>query len=252
MKNQFIFFFILSMAVFSCKKAEDKEAPVIEFVRVNGIVAAEHHVNAGTIMNVEVRVSDNKELNQVKLSIHAADDGHSHTSGGSGSEGPNTGVWSSSRIINLEGTSATRNAQFPVPSDIAGYWHLEVMLIDRAGNQSEEYITTIHVENDNLPVIVITTNPAAVDGEVEIAVGETLMISAEVTDATGLAEVHVEVENENGTVIFEDEIELNGETTYSYGPVTVPFPDAGHYHLHVKARDTDGFVSMKEIEIHVE
>lgn len=241
----------IAISMFSCKKSEDNEAPVIQFVRVNGVVADEHHLDAGTIMNVEVRMTDNIELNQVKVNIHPADDGHSHSTGGGGATEPNTGIWTGTRILNLSGTEATRSVQFPIPDDVAGYWHLEVMLIDRAGNQAQIYVTTLHVENDNLPQIVVTTNPPIVNDEVELEPGDNLEVSGEVTDSDGLALVQIEVEDEANNVIFEQEFTPSGETAFQFGPLSIPFPDDGHFHLHVKAQDINGLVRETEVHIHV-
>jgi hypothetical protein len=154
--------------------------------------------------------------------------------------------------LNLEGTSADRTVTFTVPSDIAGHWHLEVLLIDRQGNESEEYITTLHVENPNLPVIILTTNPAPVDGHVELGVGESLSLSFEVTDADGLNELHLEVEDESGAVVHEQEFMPAGAVTFSENDLTFDFPEAGHYHLHLEAVDGSGMMNNTEVEIHVQ
>jgi hypothetical protein len=253
MKKVLVFALIVS-ALASCKKSEDTEAPVISFVRVNGVSADEHELEAGEVMTVTLRLQDNEELNQVKVGLHAADDGHTHE-GETGEEeevGENIGVWSDSRILNLEGTSADRTVTFTVPSDIAGYWHLEVLLIDRQGNESEEYITTIHVENPNLPVITMTTNPAPVDGHVELAPGGILNLSFEVTDNDGVAQLHLEVEDDNGAVVYEQDFTPAGAVTFNANDLIINFPDAGHYHLHVEATDGAGMTNMSEVEIHVE
>jgi hypothetical protein len=253
MKKVLVFALIVSVLA-SCKKSEDTQAPVISFVRVNGVSADEHELEAGDVMTVTLRLEDNEELNQVKVGLHAADDGHTHE-GESGAEeevGPNIGVWSDSRILNLEGTSADRTVTFTVPADIAGYWHLEVMLIDRQGNESEEYITTIHVENPNLPVFTIVTDPAPVDGHIELAPGGLLTMSFEVTDNDGITELHLEVEDDNGNVVYEQEFVPAGVVTFSANNYTIDFPNAGHYHLHLEATDGAGMMNMAEMEIHVE
>jgi hypothetical protein len=251
MKKVLVFALIVS-ALASCTKSEDTEAPVISFVRVNGVSADEHDLEAGQTMTVTLRLQDNEELNQVKVGMHAADDGHTHEGGGTAEEvEPNIGVWSDSRILNLEGTSADRTVTFTIPSDIAGHWHLEVLLIDRQGNESEEYITTLHVENPNLPVITLSTNPAPVDGHVELEIGGTLSLSFEVSDADGLNELHLEVEDESGAVVYEQEFMPGGAVTFSETGLNINFPNEGHYHLHLEATDGSGMMNMKEVELHV-
>lgn len=249
-----LFFLAATIAVLSsCSNKEDDTDPVIQYVRINGTEAPEHDLEAGQTVAVSVSLTDNEELNQVKLEIHAADDGHTHEGGGSSEpSGPNTGVWVDSRIINLDGTSAERSVNFTVPLDVAGYWHLEVLLIDREGNEAEEYVTTLHVENPDLPVVTITTNPAAVGEYVEITPGSEVGISVTASDEEGLGIIHIEVESEGGTVLFEQEYDAAGAATFTADGIAVAFPLAGHYHIHVEATDSGGLTRMAEQEVHVE
>jgi len=246
-----ILFMVLASAIVGCKKSEDSEAPVIQYIKVNDAISAEHELEAGVGFSVQFIVSDNEELNQIKISVHPADDGHSH--GGAGEVvAPNIGVWSDSEIINLSGTSANQTVLFGVPADIAGYWHLEVLLIDRDGNESEEFITTLHVENADLPMITITTDPLVVDGEIAVVPGGNVTFSAAVTDADGLGMMHLHVEDEAGVEVDEFEADGASATSFTFGPETIGFPTEGHYHLHFTATDSNGLTNEYEVDVHVE
>lgn len=250
--KQYLFFLFLSIALFSCNRDDDNEAPRIQWVRVNGAEADEHELQAGQLMQVSLKLTDNEELNQVKLNIHAADDGHTHGDDTGEDTGPNTGVWSDTRVLNLEGAEYTGSVNFNIPAEVAGHWHLEVMLIDEEGNEAEEYVTTLHVENDDLPVLEVTTVPAPVDGEISLAPGSSLSVEATASDEEGISEIHIEVLDDGDVLVEEAEFDGLLATSFTAGPHTFTFPSAGEFHLHVKAVDAGGLVVEKELHIHVE
>jgi|GEM_PF-1425254 hypothetical protein len=243
-----------------CNKDEDTTAPSVNLIQVNGEDGSEFHVDAGTTMSVLVRVSDNEDLNQLKLNIHPAGDGHDHEGeGGEEEEVFSVGIWTEDIVTNLGGESEELVYELDVPSDIAGFWHLQVMCIDKDGNEAEPRVVTLHVENDEFPAInVESTNPEEnAEGEIEIAPGGTISFTGEITDNSGLEEVHVELENEETqTVVFEEEIAAAGATTWDLNQLSVVIPQSvesgTHLHLHIHAHDTDGNEMSAEFEVHVE
>lgn len=249
--------FILS-AIFilaSCKKeSEDSTKPLINSVKINGIVADEHEMNAGETFTIEVSTSDNESLNQLKVNIHSADDGHSHDEASGEVDAPNIGVWSETQIFNISGTSNTQSLTLDVPAVVAGHWHVEVMLIDEQGNEALEYVTTLHVVNTNLPIMNVVSVPAAVDYEISIAPGETITLSGTITDDDGLDSGHVELENETtGEIVWEQNLTGVSGTSFDLGSILVgPIIDAGHYHLHIHMIDADGYTGEWAVEVHVE
>lgn len=249
--------FILS-AIFilaSCKKeSEDSTKPLINSVKINGIVADEHEMNAGETFTIEVSTSDNESLNQLKVNIHSADDGHSHDEASGEVDAPNIGVWSETQIFNISGTSNTQSLTLDVPAVVAGHWHVEVMLIDEQGNEALEYVTTLHVVNTNLPIMNVVSVPAAVDYEISIAPGETITLTGTITDEDGLDSGHVELENETtGEIVWEQNLTGVSGTSFDLGSILVgPIIDAGHYHLHIHMIDADGYTGEWAVEVHVE
>ena len=249
--------FILS-AIFilaSCKKeSEDSTKPLINSVKINGIVADEHEMNAGETFTIEVSTSDNESLNQLKVNIHSADDGHTHDDVSGEVDAPNIGVWSETQIFNISGTSNTQSLTLDVPAVVAGHWHVEVMLIDEQGNEALEYVTTLHVVNTNLPIMNVVSVPAAVDYEISIAPGETITLSGTITDDDGLDSGHVELENETtGEIVWEQNLTGVSGTSFDLGSILVgPIIDAGHYHLHIHMIDADGYTGEWAVEVHVE
>lgn len=250
-----ILFFAAVVILASCKKdEEDTTRPVIGSVKVNGVVGNEHDVEAGTTISVEVAMSDNKDLNQVKVDIHSADDGHTHGEGGSEEvEEENIGVWSDARIISVSGESKTETLSFTIPNTIKGHWHIEVSLIDKDGNEAVEYVTTLHVENTNLPVFAMITNPVIVNGEIELEIGGTFLISGTITDPDGFEHIHMEVEDEStGTIIWEQEVTIVAGSTITLTDILIgPFAATGDYHFQIHAHDTAGFEGEWGTHVHV-
>jgi hypothetical protein len=253
MKKAGLFIAIALISAVACKKDEDTTRPEIKEVRVNNTVANEHEVEAGSTVSFRLVLSDNEALNQVKLDIHAADDGHTHEGEGAEEHGgaPNVGTWVYSQIINIDGTSATRDVTLSVPDSIQGYWHLEVKLIDEAGNEAVEYVTTMHVENPDAPVFNLSTTPPSSDHiDIQANTGS-FVIAGTIADVQGLSLIEFELENhDTEEVITEQEFDAAGATEWTMPATTVgPLP-AGDYHLKIKARDSQGNAAIWFAEVH--
>jgi hypothetical protein len=254
MKKVFFFLALGVLALSSCKEKEDSTAPVISSVLVDGVEAEEHEFDAGESFSVRVNATDNEALNQVKIEIHAADDGHTHGTGGEEEElEPNIGVWSDSKVVNLEGTSDNATVNFTIPNNVAGHWHVEVMLLDEDGNEAEEYITTIHAENASLPAINLTFNGSlTTDGELQLGVGSSLSFTGTVTDPDGIQEVHAKLKKEGATTyLWENEYNGNGAVSFDLNGTTSMMTDADHYIFEVHATDGAGMENIFEIHVDV-
>jgi len=249
--------FILSamLILSSCKKeSDDTTKPVINTVKINGVVSEEHEMNAGETFTIEVSTSDNESLNQLKVNIHSADDGHTHDEGSGEVDAPNIGVWSETQILNLSGTTNTQILTLEIPAVIAGHWHVEVMLIDEQGNEAVEYVTTLHVLNSFLPVFAITSNPPAVDGVITIAAGATLDLMGTISDTDGLGYGHCEIRDElTGDVIWTQTLSSVMGTVYDLGTFLVdPNLSAGNYQIFLKATDDLGYHGEWSVDLVVE
>lgn len=253
MKNNAFFLLALVMFFSACKNDQDTTLPVIETVKVNGVAADEHDLEANTTFAVAINCADNEALNQVKINVHSAADGHAHT--GTSTEEPvvNVGLWALTKIINVEGTSDIASLNITIPDSIAGVWHLEVLLLDESGNEAEEYVTTLHISNVNLPVITATFNPLPnADGDVILANNTAVDLSCNVTDADGVTAVTVSITNESETVTYWTEEWDGGQNTSFDFSTQSALLTTGHYIFHIEATDGDGFVNLQEQHIEVE
>lgn len=244
---------LLSMA--ACNKT-DEEAPVVAEIRVNGSLAGDHvHIDAGAPVEISVRVTDNEALGQLKIDIHADDDGHSHDGHSHGS-GSAEGQWEELDIINLEGTDQTVVRTYTVPNTVRGEWHLGVRVLDEAGNESPERIVELDIDNDIIPLITVeSVNGQSPNDEVEVEAGDMIVFVGTVTDNAGLDEVHIEVKLEDGTVVYDEEYELGGAESFDLSTANFTLPDVGSAHhgeIHIEAKNINGYESEREIDLHFE
>lgn len=245
----------LTLGLSSCGKDSDEEAPKITQVKINGSAATDHmHVDAGTTMTVEVTMTDNEALNQLKIDLHPNDDGHTHGDD-SESEGGADGSWEVLEITNLSGTEQTVTRSYAVPNDIRGEWHLGILAIDEEGNEADEFFTDIDIENEIIPLIQVETiNGVAPGDEFDTAEGETIMFTGTVSDDNGLAHIHVEIYDEDGNELWSEEFDAAGALTWDLSQIslTVPAIATPHADLYIHAEDIDDFDSEWEIELHLE
>jgi major membrane immunogen (membrane-anchored lipoprotein) len=255
MKNT-IFVLISIILLTACRDKDpvDVAVPAFDFVHVNDSLSNEYEVLAGQTITIQVKASDNVELRQLKMEIHPAEDGHTHDGEGTqgGEDSPNVGSWAYSDIVNLSGTTETRTWTLTVPDSIGGHWHCEFLLIDHVGNESAQYVTTLIIENPDLPVITGTTTPAAVNGEITIVIGDILYVSGTTDDPDGIVDVNVWLQNESGNIVGMVDVPANGSTGVDFSNLTFDQATAGHYKLIIQAFDTNGFEGRWGTELHVQ
>jgi ACT domain-containing protein len=126
----------------------------------------------GTMMNVNIKVEDDRELSQVKIAIHDNFDGHSH-----GRLSDAVTPFEFDTIISTSARELTINFDVMLPSNIAaGAYHFTVEAIDKSGNQAnfvEANLTMVNPEDNEAPLIALVIpdfNVAEIDGD--FAVGQ--------------------------------------------------------------------------------
>ncbi len=238
--------------VYSCRPDADTTAPEIKSVTVDGMESDSHTILAGEIMQVVLDLHDNENLKQVKVNVHAADDGHTHGSGSGAVGQPNVGSWSYSKIIDIAGQHATADLNLTVPLDIAGEWHLEVMAIDASGNEAVEKVVNLQVINAELPVISVVTTPASADNPILLPISNpTFTLNAYVMDASGIDSLFLQATTEAGELVFSQALDAGDLTEFYSGNVDITFPAVGLYDVEVRALDVNGYENfwMREVEV---
>jgi hypothetical protein len=235
---------LASAGVVGCQSDVDTTLPEITQVIVDGLESETHSIQAGESMQISLMVSDNENLKQVKVNGH-----------GSGSGvvlQPNVGTWNYSHIIELTGQSATANLSLSVPADIIGSWHLEIMAIDESGNEAIEKVVTLSVNNDELPVIQVTTSPASSDNVISVSASNpVLSLDATVVDASGIDSLYILAASEGGVEVFTQSFDASDVLEFNTGTIEITFPGVGLYDIELRALDVNGYenIWMREVQV---
>lgn len=229
--------------------------PQVTSVEVNGSDSTVVTVMAGDTIDVAIALSDNESLNEMRLVIHDAENGHTHE--GSGHAGGefhlNSGDWGKEDIIEFGNRSATRNevVRVIVPDTIAGNWHLVVTTMDQVGQVSAEYTVLLKVENPDLPVITLTTWPIINnEGIVYMQADSTLTLSGTVEDMHGVDVILVYSMSALGTIGEVDTIdnEVNSLVLDFQGATFDAVP-AGTFRVVVEAIDVLGSRRISDAKV---
>lgn len=238
-----------------CGKDEDNNSPEILTVRVNGTaITDEADLNAGDQLELRISVRDDDELNQLKIDIHADDDGHAHEEGEEGSADA-YGFWEELDIVNLEGAETTAELTYTVPASIRGTWHLGVLAIDASGNEANPKFFSLHVENAFIPEIHVTAvNGTAPGAELDISEGEEITFEGTAADADGLFSIEVAIFDANENSLLEESFDAMGATSYDLSAIslTMPTMTTAEGELVIAAVDMNGLTYQWHIDLHIE
>ena len=138
MKNSIIkytFITLTALFVSSCSSDDsslDTTKPEINLISPKN----EAHLHLGDDINIEAILKDNVELGAVKIDIHSAGDGHHHKTADVQWE------FTKQEVIPPGKKEHAFNYKVSIPKEgiIDGPYHLGLILIDKAGNQTEAYI----------------------------------------------------------------------------------------------------------------
>lgn len=225
----------------SCKKNEpDKEAPVI--VSVSEPIEGDT-LYTGNELHVDLRVTDNEALSQVKIDIHSAE-GHDHGKIAAGA------FWEEIRIVNVSGTSYDMHEHIDIPATAAaGKYHVIITAVDKAGNQSaitERDIYTLNSGDLIAPVITINAPTAGAS----ISSGSMLTVSGIIADNDELHEVKIMIYR-GSTLVATWETETTVASYTLNHEFNTTGWTAGVYTVEVKAYDHVMNLSEKDVEITV-
>lgn len=234
------------MLVAACRKDTkiDVVAPQVGSVSINGGDSIAYSVAAGSVLQVAIEVTDNDRLNEVRLIIHDAENGHVHEGTGhvGGEFRLNSGNWGKQDVFQADNTSAVFNFDIAVPDTIAGNWHLVVNALDQVGNVSKDYTILLHVYNEDLPQITGVTTPAAdATGTVYMSPGNTLYLFGFASDPDGIAELYTYISTITGQTSDTTYISLSGTpTAQSFPEMSFDQAQTGTYRVVIEATDTLG------------
>lgn len=241
---------LLVIGFSSCSKDQDeldREKPVLTLQKTGSDT-----LNGGDTLFIQALATDNEGLSQVKFSIHNDFDLHTH-----GKNEATVFEWDT--ILNLSGLSADINFFIVIPKDLtSGPYHLLGMLLDQQGNEADLADRDLFFYNaydSQAPEINnLFTTPAISNDEIEIVTGDTLYITASLSDDQALHDLEILlIKESDGSTVYDHEVELTG-TSYTLNhsiPMLASYA-AGEYELILVLKDEKGNRTLKEIHLHLE
>jgi hypothetical protein len=235
---------------------QDTTAPVILEARVNG---EDHDLefNAGDALQLEVDLSDNEALGQLKIDVHDIFDAHSH--------GKKDGsAWEMTEVLTVSGANATVSHTLNVPDPVtAGPHHFIFRALDAAGNESDFMELNFILLNGEQPTFDITSPDFS--SEVLVNKGSSLTINGFINDDVDLQEVLIVVKEEDDDghnhknasgEIFEYDVDLtaNNDTSFDLSTVDIAIPataETGNYELQIVAKDNEGNYGVLKADLHI-
>lgn len=247
---------VSALLLFTSCVETDQNAPFVT-VKVQGVVAEHHELEAGTAWNLVVEATDDMALSQLRIEIHSAE-GHDHGEGNGVTTGwtAYSGTWDVLEIADLQGDSATFSKNFTIPFSVRGEWHLVVQVLDEAGNESPAQIIEIEVENNIIPLIhfssIAGVDPALWVGEPVWGVGSWVDITGQIQDPDGLSAVALRLHDDTGNLLWDWSAAPNGVNVTSFTDVSIPLPFGYTGEVELRATATDVFGYTCETGFHAE
>lgn len=233
-------FFAAVLLLASCEKM-DEEKPVIHYVHNTGVTDHDLHADAGSAMSVDIKVSDNKSLKQLKIEIYKASAAHLHSTDPVAFKLPQLGQWDTIFVKNIADSEYTGTFVFNVPDTISGAWIMEVTVLDDEGNINT-VDAGIMVNNPLIPLIVVqSTNPVvSANGNIQISQNNSLELTGFVVDMDTLDYVKLSVIRSSDTTWTEQWQPIDNWTFNLDQVVIPPFVLTGTYRCVIEAGDITG------------
>jgi hypothetical protein len=207
----------ICLAFYACNpSAVDDTAPEIEITTssptpypdsiCNGWEPVVFHVEGGSQLTFEARITDDVALSQFKIDIHSNYDCHGHKL--------NTEDWAVLEVGDIQGKEYLLRRTLQVPANVtAGDYHFQIQALDKAGNGNPELaVFAIKVTNpvDDEPPVLTITSPDPAEGVISLRKGQEYTFTGFVSDNHSLWE------GGNGRVEFFYRSGSSGNT-FSWG-----------------------------------
>ncbi len=235
-----ILFIILLCGFCACQKEnKDTTPPVINSLSID---AVEYVPN--DVMNLQVSLSDNASLNQVRVRISQAfSKTFTH--------------WDELSIRDISGTSFQGTFSFVVPDSVtAGYYQIATQAADMEGNGTIDsliYFTILQPESAP-QLIDFQTNPPMIGEVIYLNSTDTLSFVGQATDDINLSKLSVILQTASERAIKTVSFNITDSvTTWDFATQNdTIFPDYDVYQpseLLIKILDSDGNLTRKSFPV---
>ncbi|MBI1192807.1 MAG: DUF4625 domain-containing protein [Bacteroidetes bacterium] len=212
-----------------CSTNADLDLPELQFLRVSPaprpdticgqVEQTVYHLTGGDTLELDLLLTDNEALSQLKVDIHANFDCHGHARlAGSAETTENTQDWSVLSLENLSGTALEHSVRLAAPTNpTSGTYHFQLQVVDKAGNSDPTaYVYSIilhHAEDSIAPELEL--NSPSPGSNLTLARGSQVSVSGTVSDNRALGD------GGNGAVKLTYIREANGNQ-YTATETTIP------------------------------
>jgi len=188
-----------------CTSNADLELPQLQFLSVSPsprpdticgqIEETVYHLTSGDTLAVDLLLTDNEALSQLKVDIHANFDCHGHARLGSSEESAetaeNTEDWSLLTLENLSGTQVEHSLRLVAPANpTSGTYHFQLQVVDKAGNSdATAYVYSIilhHAADSTAPVLSLSSPSPG--GSLTLPRGAEVRVTGSVNDNRALGD----------------------------------------------------------------
>ncbi|MBW2961611.1 DUF4625 domain-containing protein [Mesonia aestuariivivens] len=256
----YLFTLITILGLASCSSDDDSSNGLDNLPPVISInePTQDEAVAVGGEVHLDVDLEDDVELASYKIDVHNDFDGHTHTSRPSSIQ--QTLPWALSQTEELEAgqTAHHIHKHLEVPANAAeGAYHVGIIALDQAGNQSEAYVKIIvgedhSGEDHGITITSIETEDAPKGGE--------LHLEAAITAEHGIQTVSVNIHDhglqpsgdEENWAFNVDFTDYSGASASFYEHIDVPAnATPGEYHMTITVIDAEGHTHAESAHIHV-
>lgn len=220
----------VGFAVGCTKDAQDEVSPEIQSLAVSV-----NEAQPGDVIDVDVAVTDNEALNQLRIRISPAFT-------------KSFGEWEALKIRSISGISYAGTFSFIVPDTaLAGYYQIATQVADMDGNGSIDslmYVTLLQ-PGDAPQLIDFNTDPALIQDTLPLTNGDTLTFSGSAIDDIALQKVSIILRDENEASLQSLQYTIADTTATwfvdeSAGYMAIHFEKDTPAELMIKILDSDG------------
>lgn len=230
---------VLTLLPACTKDNRDLVAPVIEALSTNGT-----KFKPNDVLNIDVSVSDNAALTQVRVRISQA-------------FAKSFGEWEDLQVRDISGTSYQGTFSFVIPDSAqAGYYKIATQGADIDGNgtvDSLRYITIL--QPGHAPELVnFQTNLPMLDNLLFLTSTDTISFAGKVVDDINIEKVSILLRDENATTLESLSYNVSDSLAVwdfakNADSMAVDFQDKTPTELLIKMLDSDGNQSRSSFEV---
>jgi hypothetical protein len=199
---KYLLFVLALIVVFGCEKVTDDDTDPI----INAFEIQNQRLEVGEVVSVSVEVSDNEELNQLRLRMREA-------------FSKSFGYWEFTQFESLSGTTYSGVYSFEVPDTVlAGRYSISLQVVDERGNASNDSIQYVDIiRPDEAPSLIdfATMPEIEADGSISLNQNDTLIFLGLAFDVDSIQTVEINILTTDGSSVQD--------LTYNLGSVSTTF-----------------------------